>query len=452
MSYLENKAKIFPLASKNFNGTTSNENDSKFEVLKNAVLDFKVIGANKGCYYKLNWVGNGFRNGGYARYDILIDEYVKDNYSNNPATGKKVITNLLSNSFKNYTPQGIETVTFKSVDQTITIVATIDYSVIKTDYIDIAGESFIIDESCYIYDNSSFIEVDFTTPSSPILNVYSNKYKFEFKKFYSNQIFAWWKTLKKNSAYDTPNLFNQNAADVVDFGVETDLIGPIVSKAVKNGSAHDMVFCGGQHGADNSTTGDATAETRLVEIWIDGTNVVSSGTYACKEIDIYVSNYIMSYNTIPTKRYTINERVHYKVRDGKIDVEVTLRPLEFIEVQTYYGLQFPITDYSHIQFNSAHGADRRQPVANAEGSKKNDYFYNTAILNNNDHNDILEIKIENENLGKRNFVDNDQSLIFTTSGKVYHRLCGYYGNTKSFFMYPNQIYYWKGYYHFKSRI
>lgn len=450
MSYLDNKNKIYPLISKNFNGVNSNADDTKFDVLKNAILDFKVIGANKGCYYKLNWVGNGFTSNGYARYDILIDEYIKDNFSSNPSIGKKVITNLSSNSFKDYSPTGIETVTFKSVDQTITIVATIDYSVIGNQYIDIAGESFIIDESCYIYDNSSFVELDFSNPSSPILNVYSNKYKFEFKKFYSNQIFGWWKTYKKNTSFNTPSI--NLGDDVTDFGIETDLIGPIISKAVNNGSQHDRVFCGGQHGADNSTSGEPTAETRIIEIWIDGTNLISSGTYACKEIDVYVSNYIMSYNTIPTKRYTINEMVHYKIRNGKIEVEVTLRPLEHVKVETYYGMQMPFTDYSHIQFNCGWKTDRRQPIANTEGALKKNYFYNSAILNNNNHNDILEMKIFNEGLGSREFVDDEQSLIFTTNGKVYHRLCGFYGNTKSFDMYPNKLYYWKGYYHFKSRI
>lgn len=451
MSYLNNKGKIYPLISKNFNGTQSNESNEKFNELKNVLLDIKVIGANKGCYYKLGWLGNGFTSGGYARYDILVEEYIKDNFATNPTVGKKVISNLASNSFKGFLPsKSVETLTFKSIDQTITLVVTIDYSAFSSQYIDIAGESFIIDESCYIYDNSSFVEIDYSNVSSPKLNVYSNKYKFEFKKHYSNQIFGWWKTYKKNTSFTTPSI---NLGDnITDFGIETDLIGPIISKAVNNGSQHDRVFCGGQHGADNSTTGEPTAETRLIEIWIDGTNIISSGTYACKEIDVYVSNYIMSYNTIPTKRYTINEMVHYKIKDGKIDVEVTLRPMEHIKVETYYGLQFPITDYSHIQFVSGWGADRRQPVVNVEGSKKKDYFYNTAVLNNNNHNDVLEIKIENDGLGNREFVDNEQSLIFTTNGKVYNRLCGFYGNTKSFDMYPNKLYYWKGYYHFKSRI
>lgn len=451
MSYLNNKGVIFPLISKNFNGTQSNESNEKFNELKNVLLDIKVIGANKGCYYKLNWLGNGFTSGGYARYDILVEEYIKDNFATNPTVGKKVISNLASNSFKGFLPsKSVETLTFKSIDQTITLVVTIDYSAFSSQYIDIAGESFIIDESCYIYDNSSFVEIDYSNASSPKLNVYSNKYKFEFKKHYSNQIFGWWKTYKKNTSFTTPSI---NLGDnVTDFGIETDLIGPIISKAVNNGSQHDRVFCGGQHGADNSTTGDPTAETRLVEIWIDGTNIISSGTYACKEIDVYVSNYIMSYNTIPTKRYTINEMVHYKIRNGKIEVEVTLRPLEHIKVETYYGMQMAITDYSHIQFNVGWGTDRRQAVVNAEGAKKKNYFYNSAILNNNNHNDILEMKIYNEGLGNREFVDDEQSLIFTTNGKVYHRLCGFYNNTKSFDMFPNKLYYWKGYYHFKSRV
>ena len=451
MSYLNNKGVIFPLISKNFNGIQSNESNAKFKELKDVLLDIKVIGANKGCYYKLTWLGNGFASGGYARYDIMVEEYIKDNFATNPTVGKKVISNLATNNFKGFTPsKSIETLTFKSIDQTITLVVTIDYSAFSSQYIDIAGESFIIDESCYIYDDSSFVEIDYSNASSPKLNVYSNKYKFEFKKHYSNQIFGWWKTYKKNTSFTTPNI--NLGDDITDFGIETDMIGPIVSKAVNNGSQHDRVFCGGQHGADNSTSGDPTAETRIIEIWIDGTNIISSGTYACKEIDVYVSNYIMSYNTIPTKRYTINEMVHYKIRNGKIEVEVTLRPLEHIKVETYYGMQMVITDYSHIQFNVGWKSDRRQPIANTEGALKKNYFYNSAILNNNNHNDILEMKIYNEGLGNREFVDDEQSLIFTTNGKVYHRLCGFFGNTKSFDMFPNKLYYWKGYYHFKSRI
>ena len=51
MSYLDNKGKIYPLISKNFNGINSNADDPKFDILKKAILDFKVIGANKGCYF-----------------------------------------------------------------------------------------------------------------------------------------------------------------------------------------------------------------------------------------------------------------------------------------------------------------------------------------------------------------------------------------------------------------
>ena len=243
MNYLNNKGVIFPLISKNFNGTQSNESNEKFKELKDVLLDIKVIGANKGCYYKLNWLGNGFSSGGYARYDILVEEYIKDNFETNPTVGKKVISNLSSNNFKGFTPsKGVETLTFKSIDQTITLVITIDYAAFTSQYIDIAGESFIIDESCYIYDNSSFVEIDFSYASSPKLNVYSNKYKFEFKKHYSNQIFGWWKTYKKNTSFTTPSI--NLGDDITDFGIETDLIGPIVSKAVNNGSQHDRVFCG----------------------------------------------------------------------------------------------------------------------------------------------------------------------------------------------------------------
>lgn len=55
MSYLYNKGKIYPLISNNFNGVNSNADNSKFDVLKNVLLDIKVIAANKGCYYKLDW-------------------------------------------------------------------------------------------------------------------------------------------------------------------------------------------------------------------------------------------------------------------------------------------------------------------------------------------------------------------------------------------------------------
>ncbi|NMF06249.1 hypothetical protein ACUH7Y_07125 [Clostridium beijerinckii] len=457
--YLLNVGRLFPLRQETRDGVQTALSDADLNIMKNCILDCKVYGARPNKYYRIQWIGNGWVNA-YARYDILISEYDKSTYTTNSASGKVDIIPLTSKATGKFAPtKNIETVIVKSLDGAIVVEVTIDYSVLTTankNLLDMGGMSYIIDENCYIPNmKTNALKVDFTNASSPIANVFSSKYRFDFRKEYNNQLFGWWQTSKKDTSFNTPLIFTDTDDGVTSFGIATDMIGPYIATAVNNGvDGATRVFCGGQHSSDNSTTnGSPTAENRKIDFWVDGTNIINTGIYFGDKIDIYVVNAIMSYNTIGLNRYTHLEYVHYSISNGKINVTVDIKPLEHIRVEAYYGMQMVNTDYTYIQFIGGDTGTKRVLIApGVEGAQKGTLFYDTVIFNNNNHNDVLEMHMDNGyGLGQRTYIDDNQSLCFIASGKTYMRLCGFYGNTKSFDMFPNKIYSWRGYYWFKTR-
>lgn len=466
MSYLDNKGLIFPLKAITRDGNNEDLTTEKMSLIKDVILDCKIIGAIQNKYYTLDWIGKGHVINGYNRYDIVVTEHDKDTFATSSSTNSRGITFLSTNNFKSLiNPSGIQTLQFESIDKNISIILTLDYDAFASyatqsqTYLDMEGMALIIDTNCYIENKEiNIIKINFDN-GTPTADIFSSKYKFTFKKDNANNIFSWWTTSKKTDSYGIPAIFSDDDDNVESFGISTDLVGPYISYAVNNpDTGYSKCFCGGQHGKDNSINpivdgkSNATAETKLIDIFVDGTYINSNGIYYGNNIDIYVENYIMSYNTTITERYTHIEYVHFTIHHGKIDVEVTIKPMEHIRVETYYGMQMVRTDYSHIQFLGAHGSNNRVELdSGVESSKKGEYICDTIIMNNNNHNDVLEMHLNREGLGNRQFCDDSLSSVFVASGKVYFRICGFYNNTKSFDMYPNKEYHWSGYWWFKSR-
>lgn len=451
MSYLNNSTVLFPLKNVNRDGSQSPVTDE----IKSVFLDCKVYGALPGKYYRISWVGKNYLE---FKYSILITEHDKATYGVDSNATKREL-NPLSYYWvnNNFTPDenGVNTVTVVSQDGNIVVEITLDYSKITSTLLDMNESSFIIDENCYVTGNeTNILDLSYVTGTSPIAKVYSNRFLFEFKKVYSNQLFAFWSAWGINEYINIPYEFNIEDNGVRVITHETDLIGPYVVEAVKNGDNGQMIFTGGQHSSTNGVTGDPTCITDSIQIFVDGTKRSVTGKYYGKQIDIYVKNRIMSYNTVSLKRYTHIEYVHYSIKNGKINVEVNIKPLELLNLKTYYGLQIHNNNFGFIEFlGDVKGRQQLKEGAQTESSPKSECIVDTILLNDNLHQDVLELHMDTIGLGSKMFVEDNQSQVFSVSksAKTYFRIVGYYGNEKGALLYPNKIYKWSGYYHFKTR-
>ena len=317
------------------------------------------------------------------------------------------------------------------------------------------NSSFIIDENCYITGiDTTILDLDYSLGSSPVAKIFSNRFRFDFKKVYSNQQFAFWDAWSINEYINIPYEFDTTDNGVRKITYETDLIGPYVVEAVKNGDNGDMIFTGGQHSSTNGVVGEPTCITDSIQIFVDGTKCNSTKKYYGKQVDIYVENRIMSYNTVSLKRYTHVEYVHYSISKAKIDVEVNIQPLELLNLRTYYGLQIHNNNFGFIEFlGDKKGRCKIEESVWTESSPKSECIVDTIVLNDNVHQDVLEMHMDTNGLGNKMFLDNNQSQVFSVSNtaKTYFRIVGYYGNNKGALLYPNKLYKWTGYYHFKTR-
>lgn len=450
MSYLDNKTVLFPLKNVSRDGVLTPET----EEIKNVFLDCKVYGALPGKYYRISWVGKNFLG---FKYSILITEHDKATYGVDSNATKRELNPLGYWMDNNFVPNigGIDTVTVVSQDGNIVVEITLDYSKIKGDLIDINDASFIIDENCYVTGvDTNILDLTYVTGTSPVATIFSNRFRFDFKKAHSNQLFAFWDAYSIKEYINIPMEYQINANGVREITHETDLIGPYIVEAVKNGDGGNRIFTGGQHSSTNGVIGNPTCITDSIQFFVDGTKRVAAGKYYGKQIDIYVKNRIMSFNTVTVGRYTHIEYVHYTIKNGKVDVEVNIKPLELLNLYTYYGLQMHNKNFPFIEFlGDAKGRQAIQANAWTESSPKSDCIVDTIVLNANDHQDVLEMHMDTVGLGDKKYVENDQSQVFAvgSGAKSYFRIIGFYDNQKSALLYPNKLYKWSGYYHFKTR-
>lgn len=480
MGYLDNKGVYFPLKQKTREGINSPNDSQVALLLKDMLLDVQVIGAKRGKYYRIEWIGLGTTAWGTPSYEMILGEYDESTYATSTTTKKDVIK-LFHNNFGK-TPNGITTQTFFSPDGEYILNATLDYneltvkgitwgSIVMNDKAQPNNAwSDIIDPACYVYTKpkqSNYFKYNYSDPANPVLEVFGlsglDVYRFLFDKRTVNRLFALYNVHKKQSIFgealpfDPAATYQSNTVYAIAPG-NTDFVSPYVSKAALNGDANPtVIFTGGAHSTNNNaTTGNPTAVTDSIDIVADGNRISVTAERAFKKLDIYVKNRIMSYNTVGTGRYTHIETVHYSIEGTKIDVEVSIQPLEHIKLYTYYGLQADVQFYTSLFYKGGQSLTDQPRGQNTDSGAKKDYFASKAVAYKRNStifiDEIMEMEMDNTiGLGKRQSVDDTLSTIFATTGnKVYMRLVGFWGNNKEMDMFPNYTYQWKGNWHYKS--
>ena len=231
----------------------------------------------------------------------------------------------------------------------------------------------------------------------------------------------------------------------------TDWIGPYHMSTVAATSQTEKLtgFVGGWHASNGDGTGDPTAATQSIEIFLDG-DPFNAGTATGKEATVIVHNKVEALNTKlgPDKRFAINEDVTYTFKDSKLFVKVEITALEDVRIAIYYGMQIAGGFCSRFEFKTGSGETKATTV---------DFFCPGKVrdmtgFSSNGHS--VTAHMFNEGLGT-----------FSNATPAYSALAQYYGaaNGKGYYMLigdkdassnalvlkTGETVYWHGYYEFK---
>ena len=129
--------------------------------------------------------------------------------------------------------------------------------------------------------------------------------------------------------------------------LSTDMIpSPYIMRAVNNadGDKTEQIFTGGNHQWNNQGSG-STPTARQVSLTIYGDNTaLASGTsnFQCDSVKIIETNRVQGWNTCKqdgSGREILEEVIAFNFDGITLDVINTIKPLEEIVIQRYYGIQ-----------------------------------------------------------------------------------------------------------------
>ena len=442
----KNKGVDYPLKAM----TRDEKISSSSEKIKNGILDIKILGAKKGKYYRLEWLGNGVELLGGERYDVLLSEYNAETYSSNSSNGvNKLITlddNLGLN--KGNKEGNVVTKIFTSLRENISIQITYDKTIIGTHTVlndsSGSGYSFIIDETCYIY---SYDVIEQSNPSMYVKKendhfIFAWKYNdttdihIHINRFSANKLML----IGKIAFVENNNKFVSKDFSKIETeftGEITDWLSPYIVKAVNNSDGDkinsEYDFVGGCHNYNNTATTESSATARLLkyDLFVNGMKISENGIYQADKVKIICTNRIQANNTKKENgkgREVLEECIVYNINASKISVSNTIRALESVYIDRYYGLQSYIMGFvnsPNSKINYVDGKNYTSYDVN-KGSSSNCGTLNDGadtrkiIIYNDNH--ILNIEIDCVGLAKKRSINTTTKVAFQENNKTYFSL------------------------------
>lgn len=224
---------------------------------------------------------------------------------------------------------------------------------------------------------------------------------------------------------NSERLNNDTAESRLLMHSQTDLFSPHVVKAVNNGDGdapENSYFTGGNHQTNNAGSGGAvTARSEgIASVRCD--NVVVNGEAWGSKVEIRWINYIQGYNTSKadgTGREIMREEITLTISGAKINAEIRHYALEDIIRTTYYGLQMVAGNFDAARYI---GGSNRIAYdcggVSTNSGNKNCRIISLATVNG----DVLEIGIENVDLGTFEYNNRAYSAFMETTSKSYFGL------------------------------
>lgn len=226
----------------------------------------------------------------------------------------------------------------------------------------------------------------------------------------------------------------------------TDWIGPYIVRKGFNKPDCEPQFTGGWHGNNIDGTGEPSAQMIDYSVHIDEYHVNHNVNKLSNKVSIKVKNNIQGYNTLVTKQEILEETVAYHITKGNIEVEVTIKALEDIVIERYYGLQTQNTFFDgQLMYQGSNNI-----FLSSETHKslpKNTNCKNLVTIKSKDDRHSLNVYLDNTyGLGKGEYVSHSNPYAFTMSyGKTYFNLV----NGKELYLKKGETVRWRGKYSFE---
>lgn len=230
------------------------------------------------------------------------------------------------------------------------------------------------------------------------------------------------------------------------FGACTDWVGPyFVCAESSKKLALPQKFTGGWHGSNGDGTGQPTARTTDVKVFID--DQIQDGNFNkdCSTLRVEVTNRIQGYDYSQIGKELLQETVVYSTNgNNTLEVQVSIEALEDAVISRYYGLQsqnyalFDSVSYwlnEKVVSRAAIIADSKCPV----GEK-----VNTIVLSDKINSNQLRLRLDTSfGLAASPYLSSGQPRAFSASyGKSYFNLV----NGQELLLKKGQTIFWKGSY------
>ena len=181
----------------------------------------------------------------------------------------------------------------------------------------------------------------------------------------------------------------------------SDIISPHIIRANENGDGdHPTMeyFTGGNHRSNNTGTGGGvTAHNVSFNVYCDD-KPVSNDAFGNK-ITVKWVNTIAGYNTSKddgTGREILKEEVTFEIVGTRINVNIKHTALESLSRVKYFGLQMMCDDMENIVYVGGSNRGSYDPKTASNSGDKN---CRVVLISNNTNKDMIEIGIENIDLG-----------------------------------------------------
>ncbi len=146
---------------------------------------------------------------------------------------------------------------------------------------------------------------------------------------------------------------------------QNDYLAPVVIEALTgpDPGLTEAIYTSGSHSTDgeDSSSGQSTAETILLNIYADGAflDLTKSFSYKARDVKILTANKVLGWNTINSRRFIAEEYFAIQLSVNGIFVHKTMKALEPMKVtadngcQMYFAGFTPLTSTSYLMFGSS---------------------------------------------------------------------------------------------------
>jgi hypothetical protein len=204
----------------------------------------------------------------------------------------------------------------------------------------------------------------------------------------------------------------------------SDWLPPLRVSADNSGDGGAQIFTGGNHGSSGGASGASTGFTERFSVLIDGrlVNVSTLTATYCEQVNAVITNKICAYNTVTFPRYAVRQTFNLNITPAVVRVSCEVAALEDCTFKVDYGCQM-ITLAADTILIADGQYSTRQAFSNGLVSGVKSSYPNAWLATVSKS--VLQQTTYMDNsyeYGDLRAVPATESLIFTSSDKVYHKV------------------------------